>query len=144
MSWDRRAAKSSGFPQSHGILFSQALTTAPCMVRPHCAGPVSGSVAAIEVNIALRSRAEAVSESFDLGRDIERRFSVLSQIAKGNYQGEDVETPDLKALARLAHGESIERVSATAFRITRADPSSKAAVAHHCAEARLDSGITLM
>jgi len=51
------------------------------MVRPHCAGPVSGSVAAIEVNIALRSRAEAVSESFDLGRDIERRFSVLSQIA---------------------------------------------------------------
>ena len=37
------------------------------------------------VNIALRSRAEAVSESFDLGRDIERRFSVLSQIAT-SYQ----------------------------------------------------------
>ena len=55
-------------------------------------------------------------------------------------QGEDVETPDLKALAHMAGGTGIERVSDTAFRITGADPSAKAAVAEHCARARLDWG----
>ncbi|MGZ5041873.1 MAG: phosphoserine phosphatase SerB [Usitatibacter sp.] len=55
-------------------------------------------------------------------------------------QGEEVETPDLKELHRIAHGGAIERVSDEAFRITRADPSTKAAVAAHCATARLDFG----
>jgi len=55
-------------------------------------------------------------------------------------QGEEIETPDLKALAHLAHGTGIERVSDTAFRITRADPSAKAAVAAHCARVQLDWG----
>jgi phosphoserine phosphatase len=55
-------------------------------------------------------------------------------------QGEEVETPDLKELARIARGEAIERVSADAFRITGADPSTRDAVAAHCAPARLDWG----
>jgi phosphoserine phosphatase len=55
-------------------------------------------------------------------------------------QGEEIETPDLKALAHLAHGTGIERVSDTAFRITGADPSAKAGVAEHCARAQLDWG----
>lgn len=55
-------------------------------------------------------------------------------------QGEDVATPDLKALARIAGGKAIERVSDGAFRITDADVSSKPAVAAHCAQARLDFG----
>ncbi|MGE5616288.1 MAG: DUF4072 domain-containing protein, partial [Bacillota bacterium] len=55
-------------------------------------------------------------------------------------QGEEVETPDLKALARLASGAAIERVSGNAFRITRADPAAREAVARHCAGARLDFG----
>jgi phosphoserine phosphatase len=55
-------------------------------------------------------------------------------------QGEDVETPDLKALARLAGGSAIERISDTGFRITNADPSSKEAVAEHCGQAQLDFG----
>lgn len=55
-------------------------------------------------------------------------------------QGEDVSTPDLKALARIAGGASIERVSDNAFRITRADPAAREAVAAHCAQAKLDWG----
>ena len=55
-------------------------------------------------------------------------------------QGEDVSTPDLKALHALAHGKAIERVSANAFRIAQADPSAKDAVAAHCAKAHLDFG----
>ena len=55
-------------------------------------------------------------------------------------QGEDVSTPDLKALARLAGGAAIERISATAFRITGANEAAKAQVASHCAESRLDFG----
>jgi phosphoserine phosphatase len=55
-------------------------------------------------------------------------------------QGEEVETPDLKALHGIARGESIERVSDMAFRITRTDPSTREAVAAHCAKARLDWG----
>jgi len=55
-------------------------------------------------------------------------------------QGEDVSTPDLKALHRIAMGASIERVSEQAFRITQADESTRDAVAGHCAPARLDWG----
>jgi phosphoserine phosphatase len=55
-------------------------------------------------------------------------------------QGEEVETPDLKELHRIARGEAIERISDTGFRITRADPSSRDAVAAHCAQAKLDWG----
>jgi phosphoserine phosphatase len=55
-------------------------------------------------------------------------------------QGEEVETPELKALARMTRGTGIERVSETAFRIAGADPSAKIAVARHCARARLDWG----
>jgi phosphoserine phosphatase len=55
-------------------------------------------------------------------------------------QGEDVATPDLKALARISGGRAIERVSDTAFRITQADESSKPQVAAHCAQAKLDFG----
>src|SRR5688572_18244888 len=53
-------------------------------------------------------------------------------------QGEDVPTPDLKALHALALGASIERISDIAFRITPADPSTREAVAARCARARLD------
>jgi phosphoserine phosphatase len=55
-------------------------------------------------------------------------------------QGEEVETPDLKALAKLAGGSAIERISDTGFRIVGADPASRDAVAAHCAQARLDWG----
>ena len=55
-------------------------------------------------------------------------------------QGDDVETPDLKALAHIARGAAIERVSESAFRITAADSSAREAIAAHCAQARLDWG----
>jgi phosphoserine phosphatase len=55
-------------------------------------------------------------------------------------QGEDVATPDLKALHAIARGKAIERVSDNAFRITEADPATRDAVAAHCAAARLDFG----
>ena len=55
-------------------------------------------------------------------------------------QGEDVSTPDLKELHRLAHGEAIERISDNAFRITRAEEATRDAVREHCAQARLDWG----
>jgi phosphoserine phosphatase len=55
-------------------------------------------------------------------------------------QGEEVETPDLKELHRIARGEAIERISEDAFRITKADASSAGDVAAHCVKARLDFG----
>jgi phosphoserine phosphatase len=55
-------------------------------------------------------------------------------------QGEEVETPDLKELCRLSHGQSIERISDDAFRITQADPAAKKEVAAHCALSSLDFG----
>jgi phosphoserine phosphatase len=55
-------------------------------------------------------------------------------------QGEEVETPDLKALAKLASGKAIERVSESAFRITHAEAGAREAVAAHGAQARLDFG----
>ena len=55
-------------------------------------------------------------------------------------QGEDVATADLKALHGLARGRAIERISDSAFRVTGADASTRAAVAAHCEKARLDWG----
>ena len=55
-------------------------------------------------------------------------------------QGREIETSDLKALAKLAHAEAIERVCDEAFRITKADPASRAEVAAHCMQAKLDWG----
>jgi phosphoserine phosphatase len=55
-------------------------------------------------------------------------------------QGEDVGTPDLKALHAIARGQAIERISDSAFRITGADASTRGAVAAHCGKARLDWG----
>jgi phosphoserine phosphatase len=55
-------------------------------------------------------------------------------------QGLDVPTPDLKALHAISQGATIERVSDTAFKITKADPSTREAVAAHCAQAKLDWG----
>ena len=55
-------------------------------------------------------------------------------------QGNDVSTPDLKELHRLARGAAIERISEDAFRITKADPAAKAQVAAHAAQAKLDFG----
>jgi phosphoserine phosphatase len=55
-------------------------------------------------------------------------------------QGEEIETPDLKELHRIAHGEAIERISDDAFRITKADPATQKDVAEHAAIAGLDWG----
>jgi phosphoserine phosphatase len=55
-------------------------------------------------------------------------------------QGEEVSTPDLKELRRISRGEAIERISDEAFRITRADPSTKPQVAEHAARAKVDYG----
>jgi phosphoserine phosphatase len=55
-------------------------------------------------------------------------------------QGEEVSTPDLKALHGIVRGEAIERVSDDAFRITRADPAGRAEVAAFCAPLQLDWG----
>ena len=53
-------------------------------------------------------------------------------------QGAEVATPDLKARCALARGAAIERVTGEAFRIARADPSTREAVARHCDAASLD------
>jgi phosphoserine phosphatase len=55
-------------------------------------------------------------------------------------QSDDVSTPGLKALHGLARGKAIERISENAFRITQADPTTREAVAAHCAQAKLDWG----
>src|SRR4051812_12169075 len=51
-------------------------------------------------------------------------------------QGLDVATPDLKALAKLAHASGIEAITPTAFRLTNAQ--SDPAIAALCEEAKLD------
>ncbi|MGB8857524.1 MAG: phosphoserine phosphatase SerB [Burkholderiales bacterium] len=53
-------------------------------------------------------------------------------------QGVDVFTQDLKQLAKLSGAGGIEKISAEAFRLTDADPTTKPAVATHCENARLD------
>ena len=55
-------------------------------------------------------------------------------------QGEDIATPELKALCRAAGGSAIERIRGEAFRIRDADPATRAAVAARCQAARLDFG----
>jgi len=55
-------------------------------------------------------------------------------------QGEEIETPDLKELARISHGEAIGRISDDAFRITKADPATRDAVERRCEPAKLDYG----
>jgi phosphoserine phosphatase len=55
-------------------------------------------------------------------------------------QGEDVATPDLKALHGLSRAASIERAGENAFRLASADPDSREAVRERCARARLDWG----
>ena len=55
-------------------------------------------------------------------------------------QGEEIATPELKALHAIARGAVIERIADNAFRITRADPATREAVAARCAQARLDWG----
>jgi phosphoserine phosphatase len=54
--------------------------------------------------------------------------------------GEDIETPDLKEFHRVAKGEAIERVSDDAFRITKANPSTKKEVAGLAGTAKVDFG----
>ncbi len=53
-------------------------------------------------------------------------------------QGADIETRDLKELAKLAGASAIDRLSATAFRLCGAQPA--AGIAEFCATARLDHG----
>jgi len=55
-------------------------------------------------------------------------------------QGPEIETSDLKALAKISRGASIERVSDNAFRITRADPAAREEVRANCTQAKLDWG----
>jgi phosphoserine phosphatase len=58
-------------------------------------------------------------------------------------QGDEVSTPDLRELAGLSRGAAIERISDEAFRITRADPSTKPQVAELAARAKLDFGFVV-
>ena len=53
-------------------------------------------------------------------------------------QGADIETRDLKALAKLSGAGAIDRLSDTAFRLTRAQPAT--GIAELCAGAKLDHG----
>lgn len=53
-------------------------------------------------------------------------------------QGADIETRDLKALAKLSAASAIDRLSDTAFRLSNAQPAS--GIAELCDNARLDHG----
>lgn len=53
-------------------------------------------------------------------------------------QGAEIETRDLKALAKLSGASAIDRLSATAFRLSGAQPA--AGIAELCAGAKLDHG----
>ena len=55
-------------------------------------------------------------------------------------QGEEVSTPDLKELHRIVRGKEIVRIVDDGFRITKADPSTRAEVKAHCKQAKLDWG----
>jgi phosphoserine phosphatase len=55
-------------------------------------------------------------------------------------QAPEIATGELKALARLAAGSAITRLSGDSFRIEAADPSTRDAVAAHCGAAGLDWG----
>lgn len=53
-------------------------------------------------------------------------------------QGADIETRDLKSLAKLSGASAIDRLADTAFRLRGAQPA--AGIAEHCAAAKLDFG----
>lgn len=53
-------------------------------------------------------------------------------------QGADIETRDLKALAKLSGAAAIDRLADTAFRLSGAQAA--AGIAEHCAAAKLDFG----
>jgi phosphoserine phosphatase len=53
-------------------------------------------------------------------------------------QGAEIFTQDLKQLAKMADAKHIENISPTAFRLVDSDAASKANVATHCAQAKLD------
>ncbi len=53
-------------------------------------------------------------------------------------QGADIETSDLKALAKLSGASAIDRLGDNAFRLRGAQPA--AGIADHCAAAKLDHG----
>ena len=53
-------------------------------------------------------------------------------------QGADIETRDLKALAKLSGASAIDRLADSAFRLRGAQPA--AGIAEHCASAKLDHG----
>jgi phosphoserine phosphatase len=53
-------------------------------------------------------------------------------------QGEEIFTQDLKQLAKLCGATRIENIAPTAFRLVDAEIRSKAAVAAHCEQAKLD------
>jgi phosphoserine phosphatase len=59
-------------------------------------------------------------------------------------QGNEVATPDLKQLAKLARATRIEAINQQAFRLIGADAQAKDAVARHCASAQLDFGFVLI
>ena len=73
---------------------------------------------------------------------VERGAAVPEKIGLMNLviQGEEVETPDLKELHRIARGQSIERISDNAFRITKADSATRKEVAEYSGKAKLDWG----
>lgn len=53
-------------------------------------------------------------------------------------QGADIETRDLKALAKLSGASAIDRLAGTAFRLCNAQPAT--GIAELCADAKLDHG----
>lgn len=53
-------------------------------------------------------------------------------------QGQEIQTPDLKQLAKLSNASGIESINQQAFRLRDAQPESKAAVEVYCADAALD------
>ncbi len=55
-------------------------------------------------------------------------------------QGEEIETPQLKELHRVAMGEAIKRISEDAFLITKAHAGTKIEVEALCSRAKLDWG----
>ncbi len=55
-------------------------------------------------------------------------------------QGTDIPTPDLKQLAKFTGASAIEAVNPAAFRLVRADPGQREAVAAFCEENELDCG----
>jgi phosphoserine phosphatase len=70
------------------------------------------------------------------------RFAIIAPFLKAAasmhlvIQGDDIETPDLKAIAKLAHAKAIEQIHPCAFRMRDAQPHDE--VASACERAKLD------